>query len=95
MNDDTGNRTTANDLKSSCVTNKLFPVKKITKTMKTTPSKKADVANLTMTNRNTFAFWTIVWLIFVLAIGNLVLTLTIFGVLRLGKGMEFLEAIFF
>lgn len=46
---------------------------------------------LKMSNRNTLAFWIIVWLISVLTIGNLLLTLTIFGVLRLGKGMEFLE----
>ena len=46
-----------------------------------------------MSGRNTFAFWTIVWLIFVLTIGNLVLTFTIIGVLHLGKGMEFLELV--
>lgn len=44
-----------------------------------------------MTGRHTFAFWTIVWLIFVLTVGNLVLTLTIIGVLRLGRGMEYME----
>lgn len=44
-----------------------------------------------MTGRHTFAFWTIVWLIFVLTVGNLILTLTIIGVLRLGRGMEFME----
>lgn len=41
--------------------------------------------------RNTFAFWTIVSLLFIFAIGNLILTLTIFGVLGLGKGVAFLE----
>lgn len=46
-----------------------------------------------MTGRHTFAFWTIVWLIFVLTVGNLILTLTIIGVLRLGRGMEFMEVI--
>lgn len=46
---------------------------------------------LKMSNRNTLAFWIIVWLISVLTIGNLLLTLTIFGVLKLGKGMEYLE----
>lgn len=62
--------------------------------MKGTSMKKPsefEVANRTMAGRNTFAFWTIVWLIFVLAVGNLCLTLTIFGVLRIGKGMDFLE----
>lgn len=44
-----------------------------------------------MTGRHTFAFWTIVWLIFVLTVGNLILTLTIIGVLRLGRGMQYLE----
>lgn len=41
-----------------------------------------------------FAFWTIVWLIFVLTIGNLILTVTIIGVLRFGKGLEYLEVNF-
>lgn len=61
-------------------------------------SKKAMTSNtsdsddtLKMSNRNTLAFWIIVWLISVLTIGNLLLTLTIFGVLKLGKGMEYLE----
>lgn len=48
---------------------------------------------LKMSHRNTLAFWIIVWLISVLTIGNLLLTLTIFGVLKLGKGMEYLEVI--
>lgn len=43
--------------------------------------------------RNTFAFWTIVIIIFILAVGNLILTMTIIGVLRLGKGMEHLELV--
>lgn len=50
--------------------------------------------DLKMSNRNTLAFWIIVWLIGVLTIGNLVLTLTIYGVLRFGKGMEYLEVNF-
>lgn len=44
-----------------------------------------------MTGRHTFLFWTIVWLIFVLTVGNLILTLTIIGVLRLGRGMQYME----
>lgn len=63
--------------------------------MKTKTNMKSNVSEssdtLKMSNRNTLAFWIIVWLISVLTVGNLLLTLTIFGVLRLGKGMEFLE----
>lgn len=47
----------------------------------------------TMRGRKTFAFWTLVGLLFLLAIGNLVLTMTILGVLRLGQGMESLELV--
>lgn len=36
--------------------------------------------------RKTFAFWTLVGLLFILAIGNLVLTMTILTVLKLGQG---------
>lgn len=43
--------------------------------------------------RNTFAFWTLVILLFVLTVGNLILTMTIIGVLRLGKGMQNLELV--
>ncbi|XP_017772397.1 PREDICTED: beta-sarcoglycan [Nicrophorus vespilloides] len=43
--------------------------------------------------RKTFAFWTLVGLLFVLAIGNLTLTMTILGVLRLGQGMQSLELV--
>lgn len=46
-----------------------------------------------LTGRNTFAFWTIVCIIFVLTVGNLTLTMSIIGVLRLGKGMEHLELV--
>lgn len=60
--------------------------------MKSNVSDSNDT--LKMSNRNTLAFWIIVWLISVLTVGNLLLTLTIFGVLRLGKGMEFLEVKF-
>lgn len=63
--------------------------------MKTKSTMKSNMSDsndaLKMSNRNTLAFWIIVWLIGVLTIGNLVLTLTIYGVLRLGKGMEYLE----
>lgn len=59
------------------------------KTMKSNTSDSDDT--LKMSNRNTLAFWIIVWLISVLTIGNLLITLTIFGVLKLGKGMEYLE----
>lgn len=51
------------------------------------------IANTHLTGRNTFAFWTIVSIIFILTVGNLILTITIIGVLRLGKGMEYLELV--
>ncbi|XP_031616835.1 uncharacterized protein LOC116336824 [Contarinia nasturtii] len=60
-------------------------------TMKSNTSDSNDT--LKMSNRNTLAFWIIVWLISILTIGNLLLTLTIFGVLKLGKGMEYLELV--
>lgn len=43
--------------------------------------------------RKTFAFWALMSLLFMLAVGNLILTSTILGVLRLGQGMENLELI--
>lgn len=43
--------------------------------------------------RKTFAFWTLVGLLFILAVGNLVLTVTILGVLRLGIRMQSMELI--
>ena len=43
--------------------------------------------------RNTFAFWTLIILLFILAIGNLALTSTILGVLKLGRGMQNLELV--
>ncbi|CAH2062156.1 unnamed protein product, partial [Iphiclides podalirius] len=50
-----------------------------------------DVTKSMQRGRKTFAFWTFVCLLFVLAIGNLVLTFTILAVLRLGYGMESME----
>lgn len=38
--------------------------------------------------RRTYAFWTLVLLLLLLAAGNLLLTFTVLGVLRLGQGME-------
>lgn len=46
-----------------------------------------------MKGRNTFAFWTIVTLLLILTVGNLILTFTIIGVLRLGKGIQGMEMI--
>lgn len=43
--------------------------------------------------RKTFAFWILVVLLFVLAVGNLILTFIILGVLKLGQGMQSLEVI--
>ncbi|XP_045541024.1 uncharacterized protein LOC106709655 [Papilio machaon] len=50
-----------------------------------------DVSKNMHGGRKTFAFWTLVCLMFVLAIGNLVLISTVFAVLRLGYGMESME----
>ncbi|XP_060524266.1 beta-sarcoglycan [Cylas formicarius] len=64
------------------------------------PSKKREkvecvpvkhVRKPTDRGRKTFAFWTLVILLFILAVGNLILTMTIFGVLRLGQGMQSIE----
>lgn len=79
-NNESNNRVASRNVKSSTVAEE-----------KMKKPSEFDGANRTMTGRNTFAFWTIVWLIFVLAVGNLCLTLTIFGVLRIGKGMDSLE----
>lgn len=43
--------------------------------------------------RKTFVFWTLICLLMFLALGNLILTFTILGVLRLGYGMNSLELI--
>jgi len=43
--------------------------------------------------RKTYAFWTLVMLLFFLALANLLLTFIILGVLRLGQGMESLELV--
>ncbi|XP_039948837.1 uncharacterized protein LOC126767961 [Bactrocera neohumeralis] len=43
--------------------------------------------------RKTFAFWTIFFILLVLTIGNLILMLTIFGVMHLGRGINGLEII--
>ncbi|XP_072943319.1 beta-sarcoglycan [Epargyreus clarus] len=50
-----------------------------------------DVTKSVHKRRKTFAFWTLVVLLFVLAIGNLILTFAILAVLRLGQGMESME----
>ncbi|KAJ1525917.1 hypothetical protein ONE63_009105 [Megalurothrips usitatus] len=43
--------------------------------------------------RKTYAFWTLIMLLFFMAFGNLMLTFIILGVLRLGQGMESLELV--
>ncbi|XP_061726022.1 uncharacterized protein LOC133531676 [Cydia pomonella] len=50
-----------------------------------------DVTKSVHKGRKTIAFWTLVCLLFILAIGNLILTFTILAVLRLGQGMESME----
>lgn len=49
-----------------------------------------DVMKSVKKGRKTFAFWTLVCLLFTLAIGNLILTFTILAVLRLGHGNYFI-----
>ncbi|XP_028138075.1 beta-sarcoglycan [Diabrotica virgifera virgifera] len=46
-----------------------------------------------MRGRKTFAFWTLLVLLFILVIGNLILTVTIIGVLKLGHGMQSIELV--
>ncbi|KAM3955289.1 sarcoglycan beta [Aphomia sociella] len=50
-----------------------------------------DVSKSVHKGRKTFAFWTLIVLVFALAIGNLILIFTILAVLRLGQGMESME----
>ncbi|KAJ8977864.1 hypothetical protein NQ317_004772 [Molorchus minor] len=52
-----------------------------------------DNTKRTSKGRKTFAFWTLIVLLLILAIGNLVLTMTILAVLRLGQGMESIELV--
>lgn len=47
----------------------------------------------TMSGRSACAFWTIVTIMFVLALGNLALTVSIIGVLRLGRGLQHMELV--
>ncbi|XP_055683230.1 uncharacterized protein LOC129790057 [Lutzomyia longipalpis] len=53
------------------------------------PEKEKDY----LKGRNTCAFWVLVILLIILTIGNLALTLTIVGILRLGRGMQFMELV--
>lgn len=48
---------------------------------------------LAASTASTFAFWTIVTIMFVLTLGNLALTCSIIGVLRLGHGIEHMELV--
>lgn len=52
-----------------------------------------DVTKSMQKGRKTFAFWTLVCLLFVLAVGNLILTFTILAVLRLGHGNYYIKLI--
>ncbi|KAK9887064.1 hypothetical protein WA026_019999 [Henosepilachna vigintioctopunctata] len=51
------------------------------------------ITKMQFTGRKTFAFWTLVIILIVLAIGNLCLTFIILSVLRLGGRMESIEFI--
>lgn len=55
--------------------------------MKNYSDKNGNEVSKAAKGRRTFAFWTLVCLLFVLAIGNLMLTFTILGVLKLGQGL--------
>lgn len=56
--------------------------------------EKYDLAKCQMYNeKNSFAFWIVMILLFSLALGNLCLTLTITGILKIYKGMENIELI--
>lgn len=48
-----------------------------------------DVTKSLHKGRKTFAFWTLVCLLFVLTVGNLILAFTILAILRLGHGNLF------
>ncbi|XP_067616669.1 uncharacterized protein Scgbeta [Eurosta solidaginis] len=55
-----------------------------------------DVSNkgaILKKDRKTFAFWTIYLIILALTVGNLILMLTIFGVMHLGRGINGIEII--
>ncbi|XP_055637085.1 uncharacterized protein LOC129775892 [Toxorhynchites rutilus septentrionalis] len=56
--------------------------------------EKYDMAKCQLYNeKNSFAFWIIIILLFSLALGNLCLTLAITGILKIYKGMENIELI--
>lgn len=57
------------------------------------PVHEQHLANTGIRGRKTFLFWALVFLIFILAVGNLFLTMLILGVLRLANGMESLELV--
>ncbi|XP_046981278.1 beta-sarcoglycan [Schistocerca americana] len=57
------------------------------------PVHEQAVPKTGLRGRKTYAFWTLVILLFFLAMGNLLLTFVILGVLRLGQGMESLELV--
>ncbi|EEZ98904.1 beta-sarcoglycan [Tribolium castaneum] len=57
------------------------------------PVHEQHLTKTGLRGRKTFAFWTLVALLFILAVGNLLLTVTILGVLRLGQGMESIELV--
>ncbi|XP_044758626.1 uncharacterized protein LOC123316553 [Coccinella septempunctata] len=57
------------------------------------PVNPEYIEKLQFTGRKTFAFWTLVVILIILAIGNLCLTFIILSVLRLGGNMESIEFI--
>lgn len=57
------------------------------------PVNEQHLSKTGLRGRKTFAFWTLVGLLFILAVGNLMLTTIILGVLRLGQGMASIELV--
>ncbi|KAH1021577.1 hypothetical protein HUJ04_011073 [Dendroctonus ponderosae] len=55
--------------------------------------KTAEQQTPIIRGRKTFAFWTLVVLLFILAVGNLILTVTMVGVLRIGNGIQSIECL--
>ncbi|XP_014241048.1 uncharacterized protein LOC106661851 isoform X2 [Cimex lectularius] len=53
--------------------------------------ENSDDSFVKPTNTKIYAFWTLVGLLCLLALANMILTIVIFSVLRLGQGMESME----
>ncbi|KAJ8880561.1 hypothetical protein PR048_017031 [Dryococelus australis] len=78
---------------SSCMQEARFHDPQNTNLAGYVPVHEQSLHKTGLRGRKTYAFWTLVMLLFFLAMGNLLLTFIILGVLRLGQGMESLELI--